>query len=131
MNFARPAALAAILLAAACTMDDTDGSSSANPGDPVVVAPGETTIPAPEAQPKPGAPVVVPPGAEPGAAKEDTCGANAFQQYVGQKSPQITVPAGTAVRHFRTGDPLTRDLRLDRMNFEFDRAGKLVAVTCG
>ncbi len=62
---------------------------------------------------------------------EDACGASAYQQYVGQQSPQISVPAGTAMRHYRTGDPMTMDMRIDRLNFEYDRSGRLVAVTCG
>lgn len=61
----------------------------------------------------------------------DACGAASYQAYVGQLSPQISVPAGTEMRHYRTGDPLTRDLRVDRLNFEYDRSGRLVAVTCG
>lgn len=61
----------------------------------------------------------------------DACGAAAFQSYIGQHSPQISVPAGTVMRHFRTGDPVTADLNMERVNFEYDRSGRLVAVTCG
>lgn len=61
----------------------------------------------------------------------DTCGAAAYQHHVGAHSPQISVPAGTEMRHYRSGDPLTRDRRLDRLNFEYDRSGRLVSVTCG
>ena len=50
---------------------------------------------------------------------------------MGQKSPAITVPAGTEVRHYRTGDSVTMDLNPSRLNFEYDRTGKLVKVTCG
>lgn len=61
----------------------------------------------------------------------DECHASQYQHFVGEKSPEITLPAGTNFRHYRTGDPLTRDLRQDRLNFEYDRTGKLVAVKCG
>lgn len=128
MKLATPAALSAIVLAAACTMGDAGSTGTASPNDPVVVVPeGGATAP------KPGAPVVVPPSeAGPGAPKAgDTCGAAPFQKYVGQKSPEITVPAGTNVRHYRAGDPITMDFLPSRMNFEYDRTGKLVKVSCG
>ncbi len=48
----------------------------------------------------------------------DACGSAAYQQYVGQKSPAISLPAGTDFRHYRSGDPVTMDLRPDRINFE-------------
>lgn len=75
--------------------------------------------------PAPSTPVVVvpePPG---------ECTAANYQQFIGQKSPAITVPDGTAVRHYRTGDPVTMDLNPTRLNFEYSRSGKLVKVTCG
>lgn len=59
------------------------------------------------------------------------CIADQFQQFVGQKSPAISVPAGTEVRDYRTGDPVTKDLNPARVNFEYDRTGKLVKVSCG
>ena len=68
--------------------------------------------------------VVVPPGAT-------ECLAAEYQQYVGQTSPAITLPTGTNYRHYRTGDPVTKDLDPTRLNFEYDRSGRLVSVTCG
>ena len=59
------------------------------------------------------------------------CIADQFQQFVGQRSPAITVPAGTEVRHYRTGDPVTMDNVASRVNFEYDRSGTLVKVSCG
>lgn len=59
------------------------------------------------------------------------CIADQFQQFVGQKSPQITVPAGTVIRSYRRGDPVTMDLNPSRVNFEYDRAGVLIGVNCG
>ncbi|WP_232816568.1 I78 family peptidase inhibitor [Paracoccus zhejiangensis] len=64
-------------------------------------------------------------------APGDTCGATTYQQYVGQQSPQISLPAGTVIRHYRTGDPITMDHASGRINFEYDRTGKLVKVACG
>lgn len=67
----------------------------------------------------------------PATAPGDTCGASTYQQYVGQTSPQISLPAGTVYRHYRTGDPITMDLATGRINFEYDRTGKLIKVACG
>ena len=61
----------------------------------------------------------------------DLCDSASYQQYVGERSPAITLPPGTVFRHYRTGDPLTMDLRQDRLNFEYDRSGTLVKVSCG
>lgn len=60
-----------------------------------------------------------------------SCNAAAYEQFVGQHSPQITVPAGTEIRHYRSGDPVTMDFNPDRLNFEYDRSGRLVRVKCG
>lgn len=90
----------------------------------ILAAVGGTTLLA-ACQPMPPSTTVVvtPPASE--------CIADRFQQFVGQKSPAITFPAGTEVRHYRTGDPVTMDLNPSRLNFEYDRTGKLVKVTCG
>lgn len=61
----------------------------------------------------------------------DACNSAAYQQFVGERSPVITVPAGTEMRHYRTGDPLTMDLVAERLNFEYNRSGVLVKVSCG
>ena len=74
---------------------------------------------------------VVLPDAEVITAPSDTCGAAAYQQYVGQKSPAISLPAGTVFRDYRSGDPVTMDMAPARINFEYDRSGTLVKVTCG
>ncbi|MFD1795741.1 I78 family peptidase inhibitor [Paracoccus aurantiacus] len=74
---------------------------------------------------------VVIPDAEAVATPGDACGASAYQQYVGQKSPAISLPAGTVARDYRTGDPVTMDLSPTRINFEYDRSGTLVKVSCG
>lgn len=61
----------------------------------------------------------------------DACNSAAYQQYVGERSPTIAVPAGTMYRHYRTGDPVTMDLQPARLNFEYDRSGTLIKVSCG
>lgn len=61
----------------------------------------------------------------------DPCGAANYQQYVGQQSPAISLPAGTDFRHYRSGDPVTMDMNPNRINFEYDRSGTLVEVSCG
>lgn len=66
---------------------------------------------------------VTPPG--------DTCNAAAYQAFVGQRSPAISLPAGTIFRDYRTGDPVTMDHNPSRLNFEYNRGGTLVKVSCG
>lgn len=61
----------------------------------------------------------------------DTCNAAAYQAFVGQRSPEISLPAGTDFRHYRSGDPVTMDHSPTRLNFEYDRRGVLTAVKCG
>lgn len=61
----------------------------------------------------------------------DTCGMARYAPLVGQVSPKISVPAGVAVRQYKTGDPVTLDLNPRRINFEYDRSARLVAVSCG
>lgn len=62
---------------------------------------------------------------------DDPCGAENYQQFVGEKSPAISLPAGTMFRHYRSGDPITMDMAPTRLNFEYDRTGTLVKVSCG
>ncbi|WP_195759855.1 I78 family peptidase inhibitor [Paracoccus sp. S-4012] len=74
-------------------------------------------------------PVVVVPNI--GTPPADACNSAAYQQFVGQRSPGITLPPGTDVRHYRTGDAVTMDYSAERINFEYDRRGVLVRVSCG
>ncbi|MFV0411563.1 MAG: I78 family peptidase inhibitor [Paracoccus sp. (in: a-proteobacteria)] len=62
---------------------------------------------------------------------EDACGSANYQNLVGQKSPAISLPAGTDYRQYRTGDPVTLDMRPMRINFEYDKSGTLIKVSCG
>ena len=55
----------------------------------------------------------------------------AYAGLVGQTNPTIKVAEGTPYRTYRAGDPVTSDFSLKRLNFEYDRSGKLLRVTCG
>lgn len=66
-----------------------------------------------------------------GSASVDTCGAAAYAELVGQTNPTIHVAEGTPYRSYRTGDPVTSDFALKRLNFEYDRSGRLIRVSCG
>lgn len=70
--------------------------------------------------------VVVTPG-----IATDTCGASRYQTLIGQSGPVISVPAHAAYRSYKTGDPVTMDFNPTRLNFEHDKTGKLVRVSCG
>lgn len=61
----------------------------------------------------------------------DACNSAAYQQFIGERSPAVAVPAGTVFRHYRSGDPVTMDLNPARLNFEYDRSGVLTKVSCG
>ncbi|HRM74320.1 MAG TPA: I78 family peptidase inhibitor [Paracoccus sp. (in: a-proteobacteria)] len=104
IRFILPIAISAPLLLAACT-DDTPSGREAVLGDAVSNADGSTSV--------------------------DSCGAAAYAGLVGQTNPTIRVAEGTPYRTYRTGDPVTSDFALKRLNFEYDRAGKLIRVTCG
>ena len=59
------------------------------------------------------------------------CTAADYQSFIGQQSPAITLPPGTEFRHYRTGEAVATDANPARLNFEYDRSGRLVSVTCG
>lgn len=61
----------------------------------------------------------------------DTCGSARYQSLIGQAGPVISVPANTPYRSYKTGDPVTMDYNPTRLNFEHDKTGKLVRVSCG
>lgn len=63
---------------------------------------------------------------------EDACGASELQHLVGQSASAaegLTVPG--PVRVFRTGQPVTLDYRVERLNIELDGRGRIVRVFCG
>lgn len=75
--------------------------------------------------PPPPAPEMPPPMA--GAS----CGAGRYAALIGQSGVTISIPADAPYRSYKTGDPVTMDFNPKRLNFEHDKTGKLVRVTCG
>ena len=76
---------------------------------------------------QPSTTVVVPVVTTPG----DTCGAARYQTLIGQTGPALMLPGDAVYRVFKTGDPVTSDFNAARLNFETDKRGKLLHVTCG
>ena len=78
--------------------------------------------------------VVPPPGPgpddRPGLPGPNACGADRYAQYIGQRNPQITVPAGTVYRVIGPNDVVTMDLMPARVNFIYNAAGDLEKVEC-
>lgn len=67
----------------------------------------------------------------PPALADDSCGASRYLPLIGQSGVTISVPANAAYRSYKTGDPVTMDFNPNRLNFEHDKTGKLVRVSCG
>ncbi|WP_323717482.1 I78 family peptidase inhibitor [Paracoccus aminovorans] len=62
---------------------------------------------------------------------EDSCGASRYLPLIGQSGVTISVPANVPYRSYKTGDPVTMDFSPSRLNFEHDKTGKLIRVSCG
>ena len=63
---------------------------------------------------------------------EDACGASAYQNLVGAPAAAAeNASAPGPVRTFRSGQPITMDYRLDRLNFELDERDRIIRVFCG
>ena len=52
-------------------------------------------------------------------------------QDLPRHSQLLTRPVQGLPVRYRTGDPVTMDFAPKRLNFEYDRSGKLIRVTCG
>ncbi|HHY02895.1 MAG TPA: hypothetical protein GX686_08530 [Paracoccus sp.] len=62
---------------------------------------------------------------------QDLCGASALSGLVGQPAEvlqTLQLPAGTRI--IKPGDPVTRDLRRDRLNVEIGADGRIANVAC-
>lgn len=62
---------------------------------------------------------------------EDLCGAAALAGLVGQPAEvarTMRLPTGTRI--INPGDPVTRDLRRDRLNIEIGADGNIARVAC-
>ncbi|MBX9460973.1 MAG: peptidase inhibitor I78 [Brevundimonas sp.] len=112
--------LAATAALAACA-EQTPASSA--PAD-------EAPVPAP-VEPRPAAPPG--PEAPPTPDPADACGAAGRQDWVGRaRSDLPTAPAGANWRIYETGQPVTQDLRPDRLNIEIDPDSQtVVRLSCG
>ena len=65
-------------------------------------------------------------------AASDTCGAAPYAGLVGQDATALErVLILRQVRVIRPGDPVTRDLRPARLNFEIAGDGRIARLFCG
>lgn len=69
--------------------------------------------------------------ATPPTLADDSCGAERYLPLIGQSGVTISVPANVPYRSYKTGDPVTMDFNPTRLNFEHDKTGKLIRVSCG
>lgn len=90
----------------------------------------EVPAPAP-AEPRPGPPSG--PEASPTRAPTDACGAADRQDWIGRaRSDLPEPPAGALWRVYETGQPVTQDLRPERLNIEIDPDSQtVVRLSCG
>lgn len=62
------------------------------------------------------------------ATAQDTCGASAYAQLVGQNIAAVTVPEGT--RTIAPDTAVTQDFRPDRLNIIVDAQGVIQRLEC-
>lgn len=63
--------------------------------------------------------------------QSDACKSASYQGLIGQPRAaleQMQLPAGTRI--IAVGDPVTRDYRVERLNFELDAAGRVAKISC-
>ncbi len=129
-------ALAALL--AACSPgsppDETPGAAATAAAAPAAVS---TPTPAAATGTAPEGPVPAPPGsadsklAPPVLDDQTTCGADRWQSLVGKRHSDLP-PAQENWRVHSLSQPVTEDLRPDRMNVIWDdETGRVLAVRCG
>lgn len=112
--------LAAVTALAACA----EQTPPASPGE------GRAPSSAP-VEPRPAPPAG--PEAPATPAPTDACGAAERQDWIGRpRSDLPPPPAGADWRIFETGQPVTQDLRPDRLNIEIDPDSEtVVRLSCG
>jgi hypothetical protein len=59
---------------------------------------------------------------------QDTCGASAYQRFIGSPISSMTPPANARV--IRPGDPVTMDFRSERLNINLDANGVITSLEC-
>lgn len=91
---------------------------------------GPAASPAP-VEPRPAAPAG--PGTPAAPAPTDECGAAERQGWIGRaRSDLPSAPAGALWRIYETGQPVTQDLRPNRLNIEIDPDSQaVVRLSCG
>lgn len=113
--------LASALAISACADQDASApAESSEHATPSAAAP---------ANPPPAAPGDAPAQQPPA----DACGAAERQDWIGRaRSDLPSAPAGANWRIHETGQPITQDLRQDRLNIEIDPDSQtVVRLTCG
>lgn len=115
--------LASAITLSACAEQQDAASTPAEPIDPA--APPASAPANPQPVPPGDAPATPPPS--------DACGAAERQDWIGrERSGLPAAPAGANWRIYETGQPVTQDLRPDRLNIEIDPDRQtVVRVTCG
>ena len=82
-------------------------------------------------------PPASPPEPVPPVAENDQCGASRVQKYDGSAPSDeimaaITRESGAVtIRRYNTGDPVTKDYRIDRLNVEVGTDGRIAVLNCG
>ena len=115
--------LAAMAALAAC--------AEQTPSAPAEEAPAEEApAPAP-AEPRPAPPAE--PGGPTTPVPTDECGAAERQDWIGRaRSDLPSAPVGALWRIYETGQPVTQDLRPNRLNIEIDPDSQtVVRLSCG
>ena len=107
--------LASTVALAAC--GEQGPATSAAPIEAVPAAEPATSEPAPPADPPPA----------------DACGASERQDWIGRARASLpSAPTGANWRIYETGQPVTQDLRPDRLNIEIDPDSQtVVRLGCG
>lgn len=111
--------LATAIAVGACAEQD----AASTPADPPAAPASAQANPQPA--PSGDAPAVQPPA--------DACGAAERQDWIGRERSSLPpAPAGANWRIYETGQPVTQDLRADRLNIEIDPERQtVVRVSCG
>ncbi len=70
------------------------------------------------------------PGREAAPAAQDTCGASAYQNLIGQDAVvELSLPEPK--RSYRLGDAVTQDFVPARLNIVLDDTDTITAINCG